>query len=182
MVGCRGTRCACTDYYNLVHCFWFVRVGAVVAVGVRHIIIPTRSGCCHFLAATSFVVIGVVICACHRRGADYFEHLISSPFVGSSLCVKARTTRRICTPLLIDWGFVEGFGGTSEDRPTTSIDINATGVFVYTGVGEGAVVPQDVVRVRSQSKHSCPNINYKRLSLTKVYMKLVRRHSTVAQR
>jgi len=27
-------------------------------------------------------------------------------------------------------------------------DDNATGVFVYTGVGEGAVVPQGVVRVR----------------------------------
>ena len=27
-------------------------------------------------------------------------------------------------------------------------DDNATGVFVYTGVGEGDVVPHDIVRVR----------------------------------
>ena len=32
--------------------------------------------------------------------------------------------------------------------PCKMADDNATGVFVYTGVGEGAVVPQDVVRVR----------------------------------
>ena len=62
-------------------------------------------------------------------------------------------------------------------------------VFVYTGVGEGAVVPKDVIHVRiDPTVLAIPDCTFLRrfelreFSLTKVYMKLVIGHSTVAQR
>ena len=59
---------------------------------------------------------------------------------------------------------------------------NATEVFVYTGIGEGDVVPHDIVRVRIDQTVLAIPIEAFMLSFTKVYAKLVHRHSSLAQR